>query len=379
MVTAIEGAPAPVVSAPPPTASGVLLPAPVDASEDGIAALSTLFAQANRTDSNAARADVERRFREMHRHREEQRAALEAAKKAAEGRGLFDGVGIVGIVGLARGSPVVVLADVAMHVSRTTPEFVRDLERQEATELATKVVAAAYGNAAAAAGLALERTQLFGPDSCLGTLMIAAGSPYGAAAVFADKDSELADGIRTVEKDTEAYNQWIAAAGMAVAGAATIVATFGTATAVVVAIGLALSAAGCVVSNTKVADGVLGRDGARFTGAGLMLAGAVTSGVGAGNVAGSAKVVETTANAVTGAAKTRQGLGTIGHAAAARDRGRAEASARGAQQSAERLQRIIEDLIEEMRDLKESHGRVRETLQETMETMAATRLVATRI
>jgi hypothetical protein len=284
----IEGAP-PVVAAGSELASSAvaatLLPPPVDASEDGIAALTALFAEANRSDSGAARADVDRRFRELHRRREDHRAALEAAKKAAEGGGLFDGVGIVGIVGLVRGSPVLVLADVAMHVSRTTPEFVRDLEHQEATEVATKIVAAAYGNAAAAAGLALERTQLFGRAEWVSTLMIAAGSPYGAAVVCADKDSALADRIRTFERDTEAYNQWIAAAGMAVAGAATIVATLGTATAVVVAIGLALSAAGCVVSNTKVAADVLGRDGARFTGAGLMLAGAVTSGVGAGNAA----------------------------------------------------------------------------------------------
>jgi hypothetical protein len=379
----IEGAPPVVVaSVPPPgpATEGILLPPPVDASGDGIAALSALFAEANRTDSSAARADVERRFREIHRRREDHRAALEAVKKAAEGGGLFDGVGLVGIVALIRGSPVLVLADVAMHVSRTTPDFVRDLERAEAAEVATKIVAAGSGNVAAAAGLALERTQLFGRSSCIGTLMVAAGSPCGAAPVIcADKDSDLADQIRTFEKDTEAYNRWIGVAGMAVAGAATIVATLGTATAVVVAIGLALSAAGCVVSNTKVADGVLGRDGARWTGAGLMLVGSVTSGVGAGHTASTLKVLETSTSAVTGAAKIRQGLETIAHAAVSRDTGRADAAAREAQRSAERLERIIEDIIEEMRGLKESHGRVSAILRETIETTTATHLAATRI
>jgi hypothetical protein len=82
---------------------------------------------------------------------------------------------------------------------------------------------------------------------------------------------------------------------------------------------------------------------------------------------------------VTGAAKTRQGLDTIAHAASSRDRGRAEAAAREAQRSAERLQRIIEGIIEEVRGLKESHGRVTAILRETIDTMAATRLAATRI
>lgn len=384
-----------------------LLPAPIELGGDEMAALYALLAEGSREDGKAAKVSIEAAAAHKLAQRREQEAALERARQAAEDqRGFFDSIGLGGLFGIAMANPILVLADVSMHMARVTPEFLREFEdeNKDAIEVATKLYAG-IGNAAAVAsgigspesiraaialgGLILQETELLGKETSdrLGAVMVLTGSQNGRAAanaVIADKDSTVADDIRELERETQEYTKWVAVAGMAVAATAAIIGSLGTATAPVVIIGVALSAGGFAVAETKCLDPLLGESASTWVGSAMMLSGALVSGAGAAAAAqqvstGLAEVSRSVAVAgavVDGGAKVRLGFEGVRDAAIQHEVDTHHRTAEKHGQATQRLQRMVEDIIDSVRDLKESHTRMSRAISEAVETQCQTQLIA---
>jgi hypothetical protein len=114
-----------------------------------------------------------------------------------------------------------------------------------------------------------------------------------------------------------------------------------------------------------------------WIGSGLGLAGAVMTGAGAAGAASTAARVMTGAGkAVEGVAEMRAGGDQIRVAATEHAVGEANVDAQAHRFEARRLEQLIEEIIESVRDAKDSAQRVMSTLSETMDTQNQTRLIA---
>lgn len=379
-----------------------LLPPPT-VSLDGLAALFQLFAESNRLDAKSARTETAAKLDERHAAREAQRAALAEAEKAQQEQGgFFDAMGIGSLVGIATASPLLIMADMSMHMAHLTPDLLRDFEKDNADsiELATKLYfattnAAALKNgmvnpdsmraAIALGGLLVQETEVLGKDTSawVGTGMMASGSvdrSAAAMAVIADKDSAVADKIREVDRDSMEYTKWIAVAGMAVAAAGAIVASWGTATAPVVLIGVALSAGGFLVQETKCLDPLIGKDASMWIGGGMMFAGAAVTGAGAAAAASTmskfAQVLTVTGNSIQAGSQVHGGMHQVENAAIQHDVDEAHVVAQRHVNSAQRLMREVETIIDGIRDDSRACRRIAATVQEITETESETRLMS---
>lgn len=407
-------APVPAARTAQPGDAGVaapLLPEPVAFSADALVALQQLFAQSNREDAASAKIDVERKSQEKKAAQQREAEALEHARKAQEEKGgLFDSMGIGSLVGIVTANPILVIADMSMHMARLTPDFLRDFEKgnKDSIELATKLYCA-VGNAGVLAdgiitpeslraaialgGLLVQETGVFGKEASdwAGAGMIVAGSQDGRAAatvLVADKDSAVADEIRDVERDTQEYTKWAAVAGMVLAASAAAVGSFGTAafvsTVIVVSIGVALSAGGFAVAETKCLDEALGKGASTWIGSGMMVGGALVSGVGATVVAGGATQAASAATraltiggtVLSGGAQVRQGLETVHNASIQYEVDQSHKDAKEQFFQAQRFQRMVEDIIDTVRDLKDSYLRVTKVVSETVDMQCQTQLAA---
>lgn len=379
-----------------PLSNASMLPAPI---VDPLAALYGLAAAAAEAQGKKGKADVESKFDEKAKVEKEVAAAVERARRAhEEEKGFFDSLGIGSLVGIAASQPMIVVADMGLHMARMTPDFIESFEKDHAQEisLAAKAFCAVnnasvladglYGNQQAyyamiaLGGLVVQESGVLGKDASdyAGAAMLTysggtSPSHSNAIAVVANKDSATADKIRQAEKDTRDYTKWIALAGMAVAAAGAVVATAGTASVVVVGIGIALSASGFLVSETRC----FGDKASMWIGSGLGLAGAVMTGAGAAGAASTAARVMTGAGkAVEGVAEMRAGGDRIRVAATEHAVGEANVDAQAHRFEARRLEQLIEEIIESVRDAKDSAQRVMSTLSETMDTQNQTRLIA---
>lgn len=387
-----------------------LLPAPADVGGDSMAMLYQLFADSNREDAKSAKTTIEARTAEKHVKMREREAALERARKAQEEQGgFFDSMGIGSLVGIVTANPLLVMADISMHMARLTPDFLRDFEKEhkDTIEVATKLYCA-VGNASVLAdgivnpeslraaialgGLLVQESEVLGKEASdwAGAAMMVGGSVNGRSAgavIVADKGSAVADEIRHVERETKEWNKWIAAAGMAVAAAAAIVGSLGTATLPVVAIGVALSASGFAVTETKCLDPLLGKEASMWIGSGMMISGAIISGAGSAAAAQAtakvshgaseaARALKVGAAVVDGTAKTRQGLEQVADAATRYEVDKAHTEAQAHLFRTQRLQRMVEEVIDTVRDLKDSHRRMSQAVNEIVETQCQTQLLA---
>ena len=402
--------PAGVAAPSAPATPNDLLPEPGVAAEDALVSLYKLLSDANRADTATALGESSARQAEKQRRMDEYKAAVEQAKKAQEEeKGFFDSIGVAGLAGIAIGNPWLVIADMSMHMARLTPDFLRDFEAEhmDSIEMAAKAYAA-FGNAEvllrginagpeclaaamALGGLLVQETELLGEDASdwVGRGMFVAGSGLtghatpAAVASVADKEGAVADEVRHVERETREYTKWIAIAGMALAAAGAIVASAGTATLPVVAVGVALSAGGFAVMETKC----FGDELSGWIGAGMMVTGAVLTGVGASNAlavaskAASAKDLAAKAllaggTTLTSAAEAREGLEQIQAAGTQRAVDRANEDATRAQQATKRLERMIEEIVDTVRDLKDGFRRAASTVQQTLELHSQTQVTA---
>ncbi|MBX3229376.1 MAG: hypothetical protein KIT84_17840 [Labilithrix sp.] len=374
----------------------VLLPPPAD-SLDGLAALYLIFAENNHLESKAAMTEIAAKQEARRAAREAQEAALAEAEKAQQEQGgFFDAMGIGSLVGIATANPLLVMADVSMHMSRLTPDLLRDFEKDnaESIELATKLYCVTMNAAAledglvtpeamraaiAIGGLLVQETEVLGKDASawVGTGMtLGCSVDRGAAAMalIADKDSAVADEIREVDRESLKYTKWIAIAGMAVAAGAAIVGSAGTATAPVVLIGVALSAGGFAIQETKCLDPLIGKNASMWIGGGMMLGGAVLTGVGAAGAA--PKALAMVGTAVEGAVQVHGGMHRVESAAVRHEVDEAHIIAQKHMNNAQRLMRQVDLIIDELRENAQTYRRIAAAVQEVTETESETRLMS---
>jgi hypothetical protein len=169
-------------------------------------------------------------------------------------------------------------------------------------------------------------------------------------------------------KDLEAGAGFIAKVALVAGGTAATVATAGSAGLVVAGIAVALSAGGTVVQETDCLDSVFGEGASDVIGFGMQVGGGVVCFAGAGSAAGTVVNTVATATEVGGSAATV--VTSAAHARNAQFQGDvrdAEADALAAQQRGERMTRLIEWLIDGVRETDKSNARAKETLRQAID------------
>jgi hypothetical protein len=169
-------------------------------------------------------------------------------------------------------------------------------------------------------------------------------------------------------QDLEAGAGFIAKAALIAGGIAATAATAGSAGLLVAGIALALSAGGAAVQETKCLDAVLGDGASHWIGFGMQATGGVVCFAGAGAATGSALSTLATATEVGGGAATVVTSGA--HTRVAKFQGDvadAEADALAAQHHGEQMTRLVEWLIDGIRETDKSHQRAKETLGQAID------------
>jgi hypothetical protein len=383
-----------------------LLPEPTISTGDALSSLYKLMSDRAETQQESAKTELESTATTQKKLRAQHQEAVERARKAAEDQGgFFESIGVGGLVGIAVSNPWLVVADMGMHMAKLTPDALRDFEKAHLDEVANGVNAfGALGHAkvlletglggpqavaalAALGGLLVKETNILGDSTSdwVGRGMMLGGSDAlgttrtAAVGFVADKEGAVADEIRDVEKETQAYTEYVSYAAMGLAAAGAIAGTFGTATFPVVLVGVALSGAGVVVTETNC----LGDDWSKLVGFGLMASGALISGVGVGAAAAGASsaakaagaTLTTAGNIVDGATMLKNGTDTIHGAAVQHEVDHANADAKEHHLAAKRLDRVIERLIETARDAKDGFRRTASTIQKAIEQDAQTPMI----
>ena len=170
-------------------------------------------------------------------------------------------------------------------------------------------------------------------------------------------------------KDLEAGAGFIAKVALIAGGIAAIAATAGSAGPLVAGVALALSAGGTAIQETDCLDDAFGQGASNWIGLGMQATGGIICFAGAGSAAGSAMNTVATATQVGGGAATAVTSGA--HARVAQFNGDvadAEADALAAQRRGERMTRLVEWLIDGIRETQKSHERAKATLGEAIET-----------
>jgi hypothetical protein len=282
----------------------------------------------------------------------EQKEALESARREAAEGGFFkwvsDRIGLGGVAGLATFDYALVAADVALHESGV----VRDLR----LDLFDGAALLASSPEILAADVLLRKTELT-PDA-IRSRLDAIGLGTSAPGISDHDVKPIVD--RAIQLN------------LLVAGTAASILTAGSTTAIAIAIvGAALSVSGAVVQATG---------GSATLALGLQLAGcaaSVTSGffpsAAAGRTAGAARAAADGADALTTGTRGADTMMRALHQKAADDD---NARAQGALFTLQRLGRVLDTLIDGVRETHESHKRVAEIIQGARETHDATLTMA---
>jgi hypothetical protein len=212
--------------------------------------------------------------------------------------------------------------------------------------------------------------------------------------------SDFADDLRTAWNsknfwgDLESVAMVVAKVAAAVGAVALTAATCGAAgpAAAVLVVALALSCGGMVVSETKCLDGIFGEGSSKWIGLGMSAAGTLLSmGAGASMAAGQAAnasssvlgvstrtwaSLATTANIVKGSAEVVQGGAHVKVKHFEADAQEARADATVQRQKMERLTRMVEWLLTELKDLAKSKERAMQVVQGAIEINNQTMLAA---
>jgi hypothetical protein len=391
--------------APVPAASSPLLPPPVGGSDDAITQMYAVLVESHDKDSDSAKLDLERDKKARDAFLARQREAIDKAIAAEnEKHGLFDAMGVGSVIGVATGAPLLVVGDMAMHLAHQTPDFVQKFEQDHAksVELAATLSCGVQNGAilakeqlspeamraaVALGGILVQETDVLGAKTSarLGAAMMIVGSPNAsaaAAAVVARKDGVVADDIRKGEEKVQPYEKYIEYGGMAVAAAAAVGGSFGTAAGPVVILGVAMSAGGVVTAETKVLDPVLGKKASQWVGAGLMLGGSFMSGAAMATVANEAemsvatKALDAAGAGITGLAKVHEGAMTVQNAAIAHDVDEQQRTAKAFELVARHFDDAIADITDRARALEEEHAKMCKVVADAAETQAQASLAA---
>jgi hypothetical protein len=190
------------------------------------------------------------------------------------------------------------------------------------------------------------------------------------AAAITDPLSDMEDMWNSPKfwQDLEAGAGFIAKAALIAGGIAATVATAGSAGLLVAGIALALSAGGTAVQETGCLDEVFGEGTSRWIGLGMQATGGVICFASAGAAAGSWVNTVATATEVGGGTATVVTSGA--HARVAKFQGDvvdAEGDAMAAQHRGEQMTRLVEWLIDGIRETEKSHQRAKETLGQAID------------
>ena len=187
------------------------------------------------------------------------------------------------------------------------------------------------------------------------------------AAAVTDPFSDLEDMWNSPKfwQDLEAGAGFIAKAALIAGGIAATAATAGSAGLVVAGIAIALSAGGTVVQETDCLDSVFGEGTSQWIGLGMQLTGGAICYGNAG--AGALSALTTATEAGSGAAKV---VTSAAHVRVAKFQGDvvdAEADAMAAQHRSEQMTRLVEWLIDGIKETDKSHQRANETLGQAID------------
>jgi hypothetical protein len=178
-------------------------------------------------------------------------------------------------------------------------------------------------------------------------------------------------------QDLQAGAGFIAQTALLVGMVAATAATAGAGGLVVAGLAVALSAGGMVVQETDCLDGMLGDGASDWIGLGMQLSGAAVGYFGAGAAASSwLSTVSAYSHAGGGAATIVTGAATARVAKFEGDALDAEADAKAAGFRSDKMARLVEWLIDGIRETDKSHERAKETLAQAMQTLDQAQLAA---
>jgi hypothetical protein len=330
--------------------------------QDAMEALYSIMGQLRDAQANASRGRVNVKAQERDIAAREQAEALKRAREAAEKGGLFDwiskDIGLAGAVGLVTFNYALVAADVAAHKLDLVDNLKIDV---------VDVGALATGRYDVLAGDILLRKLDIAPKEAR-ELLEKCGIPKDAPGI-SDED------VRPVAKKLVMANMWIASATATALSAGT---TVGLCIALA---GLAISTAGGEIAKAGTFDGLFGKGSSQWIGLGMQIYGAAATGMsGLANGTSLHAAVKLGAAAKAGAAATQGTLVTAraaDHAVIAsneKTRDDENIKAEQAKLMLLRLERVIDALIDGIKEASESSRKVGESLQGAIATLDQTHL-----
>lgn len=343
-----DGAPAATVSTMPESQ--------LDLMQDQLAMVFAMLSEMQRDQSNLSQQQVLIGRANQEIARQKQQEALEAAKRAARARDkggimgfLKEDIGVLGVVGLATFNYGVVAADIALHKTGLVDNMKLDV---------------ADGFCAAVARV---KPELLVADILVRKLDITPDEVKKALDEIGLGEST--PGIS--DEDVKPIVDKMVAANLLVAGTAASILTAGSTTALVVALVAAAMSTGAMASAAMGGPEEL-TIGLAIGGAVLSLGGGFVSGAGgAANATGDAARI----SAARAAAASINGIsGTIGgidQAIATKyqnDFDRHDRDATAARQMLMKIERLLDSLIDSLRDGAEAHKRTTETVTQLLET-----------
>lgn len=388
-----------------------LLPPPAPAAPgdigDAVTQLMQLSSELSQQQTEMGRTDADiaasRREAAANKRKEAINKALDAARKAREAandKGFFasitDNIGLTGLVGLVTFNPALVAADYAAHRAGLTNGGTNMFD---------------LGTALAGSPLlflAEQSMKKIAPEAMSSGAFAAtmAGGPIGYAleqAVSKLTPDNLAKSLAEVstikDDDVRVANKWAFMAAMTAAAATTTVLSGGTgAPAIVALIGMGISTTTQLAAETGLLQAVVGDKAAIWVAAGGAIVGAALSlGASVANIASSASGLASTAEGaakisgeagatlqgfqagaaiVEGAADIESGIRGLEVAGYQKEAEHANADAVGARNVLKRIEVIIDGILDDLNEVRDSSKRATETLNQTLQINSQTLLQA---
>jgi hypothetical protein len=384
-----------------PTTSALLAPPSSGAvgSEEAITMLLQMSSQMSEQQMRIGKAGIDvadkQRADAAGRRKEALDRAAEAAKQAQENAddgGLFsfvtDNVGAVGLLGLCTFNWGLVAADVTAHQTGLADDRTDLLDGG----------AAVFGGPLAY--LALQGARSLAPDEMSQTRVAGGllGGPMGYALLRAaeklapsDYEALVDDKAALKDDDVRLANKIALMTALAAVAATSVVLSGGTTTPALVAlIGIGISTTTQIAAQTGLLKEVVGEKaavyvalGGAITGAALTLGGSIASWTSAGDAAAKLATAKRVVSGFNGARAITEGAYDVKQGAEALERADRRHEADLANVGAEeqkhvlaRIEKLVESILDDLKEAHQSAQRSTETLQESLQTKNQTMLQA---
>lgn len=325
---------------------------PLPQLQDAMAQLYLVLSQLREAQATHGKMQIDGAKTERDIAARKEKEALERAKKAAEEGGFFDWIakdlGLAGAVGLVTFNYPLIVADIFAHKLGLFDSVDEKVDFVDVAAVATgrwEVVAA---------DVLLRKTDL---------------APHEVQEVF-EKSGIPKDAPGVSKEDVDPIAKEAIMANLLIMSTAASVLTFGTTAALVVALlGMAISMGGSVIAKEKALDGVLGEGSSKWIGLGMQIYGTLASSM--SGLAGGASTISNGARAAALATATvaaMRGTDQVVTAVNERERDEANIDAAGARHRLGRLERLIEQITDAIKEVYDSHRKAAETLQGAIDT-----------